>query len=67
MQEERISTLIIEWVPDERKKRGLPRKTWIEGVQAGMTTRNLEPNQCGETGRNGVWFLEDGDSCYKTG
>jgi hypothetical protein len=21
----------------------------------------------GETGRNGVWFLEDCDSCYKTG
>jgi len=22
-----------------------PRKTWIEGVQAAMTTRNLEPDQ----------------------
>jgi hypothetical protein len=21
----------------------------------------------GETGRNGFWFPEDGDSCYKTG
>jgi hypothetical protein len=21
----------------------------------------------GETGRNGIWFPEDGDSCYKTG
>jgi len=26
-------------------KRGLPRKTWMEGVQAAMTTRNLEPDQ----------------------
>jgi hypothetical protein len=27
------------------KKRGHPRKTWIEGVQAAVTTRNLEPDQ----------------------
>jgi hypothetical protein len=31
------------------KKRGCPRKMWME-----------------ETGRNGVWFTEDGDSCYQT-
>ena len=34
--------LIMEWVPLERRKRGRPRKTWMEGVQAAMTTRNLE-------------------------
>jgi hypothetical protein len=28
----------------ERRKRGRPRKTWMEGVQAAMTTRNLEPD-----------------------
>jgi len=27
------------------KKRGRPRKMWLEGVQAAMTTRNLEPDQ----------------------
>jgi hypothetical protein len=27
----------------EKEKRR-PRKTWIEGLQAGMTTRNLEPD-----------------------
>ena len=61
MPEDRIPKLIMEWVPLERRKRGRPRKTWMEGVQAAMTTRNLE------TERNGVWFPEDGDSCYKTG
>jgi len=66
MPEERITKLIMEWVPLERRKRGRPRKTWIEGVQAAMTTRNY--NQIsGETERNGVWFPEDGDSCCKTG
>ena len=31
--------------PRERRKRGRPRKTWMEGVKAAMTTRNLEPDQ----------------------
>jgi hypothetical protein len=43
--EERIPKLIMERIPEERRKRGRPRKTWMEGVQATMTTRNLEPDQ----------------------
>jgi hypothetical protein len=35
----------MEWIPLERRKRGRPRKTWMEGAQAAMTTRNLEPDQ----------------------
>ena len=35
----------MEWVLLERRKRGRPRKTWMEGVQAAMTTRNLETDQ----------------------
>jgi hypothetical protein len=45
MPEERIPKLAMEWIPQERRKRGCPRKTWMEGVQAAMTTRNLEPDQ----------------------
>ena len=45
MPEDRIPKLIMEWVPLERRKRGRPRKTWMEGVQAAMTTRNLETDQ----------------------
>jgi hypothetical protein len=45
MPEERIPTLIMEWIPEERRKRGRPRKTWLEGVQAAMTARNLEQDQ----------------------
>ena len=43
--EDRIPKLIMEWVPLERRKRGRPRKAWKEGVQAAMTTRNLETDQ----------------------
>jgi hypothetical protein len=33
------------WIPEERRKRGRPRKIWMEGVQAAMTARNLEQDQ----------------------
>jgi hypothetical protein len=46
MPEERIPKLTMEWIPRERRKRGHPRKTLMEGVQAAMTTRNVEPDQC---------------------
>jgi len=26
-------------------ERGRPKKTWMEGIKAAMTTRNLEPDQ----------------------
>jgi len=45
MPEERTAKLIMDWLPRERRKRGRPRKTWMEGVQAAMTIRNLEPDQ----------------------
>jgi hypothetical protein len=44
MPEERIPKLIMEWIL-ERRKRGRPWKTWMEGLQAAMTKRNLEPDQ----------------------
>jgi len=45
MPEDRIPTLIMDCIPRERRKRGHPRKTWMEGLQVAMTTRNLEPHQ----------------------
>ena len=35
----------MEWIPEERRKRGPPRKTWMEGVQAAMEKRHLETDQ----------------------
>jgi len=32
MQDERPPKLIMEWIPGERRKRGRPKKTWMEGV-----------------------------------
>jgi hypothetical protein len=32
MQEERLPKLIMKWIPEERRKRGHPKKMWMEGV-----------------------------------
>jgi hypothetical protein len=45
MPEERIQKLIMKWIPDERRKRGRPRKTWMEGGQLALTARSLEADQ----------------------
>jgi len=45
MPEERISKFVMDWIPRERRKRGRPRKTWMERVKAAMTTRNLKLDQ----------------------
>jgi hypothetical protein len=65
MPEERIPNLILGWIP-ERRKRGRPRKTWMEGVQAATTRRSLEHDQWRNREK---WCLvsEEGDSCYTTG
>jgi hypothetical protein len=41
MLEERIPELIMALIPRERRKRGLPKKTWMEGVRAAMTTKKF--------------------------
>ena len=35
----------MEWIPGERRERGRPIKTWMEGVRAAMKTRHLEADQ----------------------
>ena len=45
MPEEKIPKLNMDWIPREGRKRGRPRKKWMEEVQAAMTTRNLELDQ----------------------
>ena len=55
----------MEWIPEERRKRGRPRKTWMEGVRAAMKTRHLEDQWLNR--KECVWVPEDGDSCHKTG
>ena len=41
----RLATSHFFFFPGERRKRGRPRKTWMEGVRAAMRTRHLEEDQ----------------------
>jgi hypothetical protein len=50
MQEERLPKLIMEWIPGERRKRGHPKKTWMEGVRAAMKTRQLKTSVVKQNG-----------------
>ena len=43
--EQRLPKLIMELIPIERKKKGRPNKTWMEGVQESMTVRGLEADE----------------------
>jgi len=43
--QERMPELSMDWIPLERRKRGRPKKTWMERIQAAMTTRNLVPDE----------------------
>ena len=46
MAEERSPMRSLEWVPNGRKRRGRPKKTWIEGNMTLMKDRELQ---------DGVW------------
>jgi hypothetical protein len=45
MPEERIQKLIMEWIPEERRKRGLQKKNKKTWMEAAMTASNLEQYQ----------------------
>jgi len=45
IRDERLPKLIMEWIKGERRKRGRPRKTCMEGVRAATKTRHLEGDQ----------------------
>jgi hypothetical protein len=66
MPEERIPELIMVWIPEERRKRGCPRKEGMKPVQAAKKVRNLEQNQWGNREE---WRLVSGRrrQLYRTG
>jgi len=43
--QDRALTIFFLISAGERRKRGRPRKTWMEGVRAAMKTRHLEADQ----------------------
>jgi hypothetical protein len=58
MPEDRILKLVRNWIPSDKRKRGRPRKTWMEGVQAAMTIRDLKRNHLKKQGEMAFGFLK---------
>lgn len=46
MGEERLPKQLLNWVPQGRRKRGRPRKSWREGIDSEMRERGLDDNLC---------------------
>ncbi|XP_044764516.1 uncharacterized protein LOC123321077 [Coccinella septempunctata] len=48
MAEHRLPKKVMRWIPPEHRKRGRPKKTWIEGVRKSMSERGLDDEACND-------------------
>ncbi|KAJ3662828.1 hypothetical protein Zmor_007153 [Zophobas morio] len=46
MDNNRLPKQTINWIPQYKKKRGRPKKIWMEGIRKSMSLRNLHDGQC---------------------
>ena len=45
MHNERIPKQVIHCIPPGKRKRGRPKKTWMEGIRRSMSEKNLTEDQ----------------------
>lgn len=45
MTDHRLPKQVMTWIPQHKRKRGRPKKTWNEGIRKAMSARNLEEGQ----------------------
>ena len=45
MAEERLPKIALKWMPKQKRARGRPKKTWMEGIKKAMNERNLNEGQ----------------------
>lgn len=45
MNDDRIPKRVMQWIPQNRRKRGRPKKTWKEGISKAMSARELTEGQ----------------------
>jgi hypothetical protein len=55
MDPTRLTKITIKWKPEGRKKRGLPRRTWKNGIYTAMSERDL---RIGEWNNRRQWNVE---------
>ncbi|XP_045466796.1 uncharacterized protein LOC123675482 [Harmonia axyridis] len=45
MGQSRLPKITMEWIPNMRRRRGRPRKNWMEEIRNAMRDRNLQAGQ----------------------
>jgi len=45
MAEGRLLKTALKWMPKQKRARGRPKKTWMEGIKKAMKERNLTEGQ----------------------
>jgi len=45
MAEERLPKIALKWMPKQKRARGRPKKSWMEGIRKAMNKRNLNEGQ----------------------
>ena len=45
MAEGRLPTIVLKWMPKQKRARGRPKKNWMEGIRKAMNDRNLNEGQ----------------------
>jgi hypothetical protein len=45
MAEGRLSKIALQWMPKQKRVRGWPKKSWVEGIRKAMNERNLKEGQ----------------------
>jgi len=67
MPEERIPKLIMDWIPRERRKRGRPRKTWMEGVTSSHDSKKFRTRSMEKQREMAFGFRKTATDVRKTG
>jgi len=45
MAEGRLPKNALKWMPKQKRRRGRPKKNWMEGIRKAMNERNLNEGQ----------------------
>jgi hypothetical protein len=66
MDGERLYQNILNWTPNERRKRERPKSKWKEGVLRESCGRSGLRDETGRTDFDGDWVSKDVATRYKT-
>jgi hypothetical protein len=60
MERERLPKQVLLWTPQDRRRKGKPRRSWTESVRKEMRQRGLKEEQCNDRRQ---WKMDIGRRC----